>query len=59
MSSTNLINYFKELPSTAIVAFVKQQKEMSERMKVVYQVRFNFVCRNSIIYANLINFTAY
>ncbi|KAL7034265.1 hypothetical protein ACKWTF_007917 [Chironomus riparius] len=37
MSSSNLINYFKELASTAIVVFVKQQKEMSERMKNVYQ----------------------
>ncbi|XP_070492082.1 DNA topoisomerase 2-binding protein 1-like [Chironomus tepperi] len=37
MSSSNLINYFKELSSTAIVVFVKQQNEMSERMKNVYQ----------------------
>lgn len=56
MSSSNLSNFFKELPSAAIVAFVKQQKEMSERMKVVYQVRFIFVNKNYFIYTNFITY---
>jgi len=38
MSSLNLINNFKDLHSTAIVVFVKQEKEMSRRMKNVYEV---------------------
>ena len=56
MSSSSLINYFKDLPNTAIVVFVKQQKEMSERMKNVYQVRKNFLRKMNV---NLTNFTEY